>query len=266
MTGAGFAVVQAKFEPIEPAALEDALMTGGKIPKADASRAARRARGFLAQRLTRPQADEIAQRLIARGYSVRVLAMNDLADAGKPVSVAWLRMTPESLGVPIGGQETIHDIPWSGVFVVNAGHLSVLEQQVQEKDVFRTSRGHAITEYQRTSHSERHPALEIIGVSNAGSLIYLRLLSLRMQGNKMPGIPLDQPRHMQFFEVLERVVHGATAAFISPETRKMLADRRADRTRTEGSVQFEADERAFAEYSRWLLQLVMFRETEQGRA
>ena len=264
MSDGMFAVVQSKLERIDPAALESALIVGGKFPKADASRAARKVRGFLAQRLAKPQADEIAKRLLADGYSVRVMAMNELADAGKAISVTWLRMTPESLGVPLGAHETILDVPWTGVFVINAGHLSVLEQQVQEGEVFHYGHGQWITETKRTSQSERHPAVEVIGVSGAGSLVYLRLVSVRLQGSKMPGIPLDQPRHVQFFEVLERLVNGATAAFISPETRKLLADRRADRTRTEGTLQFEADERAFADYSRWLLQLVMFREAERA--
>ena len=46
----------------------------------------------------------------------------------------------------------------------------------------------------------------------------------------------------------------------------MLTDRKADRTRTDGTLQFEADERALADYSRWLLQLVMFREAERARS
>jgi len=258
-----FAVVQSKLERIDPAALESALIVGGKFPKADASRAARKVRGFLAQRLAKPQADEIAKRLIADGYSVRVMAMNELADAGKAISVTWLRMMPESLGVPVGAHDTVLDVPWSGVFVVNAGHLSVLEQKHRETESV-DFRGFPRYETKNVSQSERHPAVEVIGVSGAGSLVYLRLVSVRLQGSKMPGIPLDQPRHVQFFEVLERLVNGATAAFISPETRKLLADRRADRTRTEGTLQFEADERAFADYSRWLLQLVMFREAERA--
>jgi hypothetical protein len=85
-----------------------------------------------------------------------------------------------------------------------------------------------------------------------------------MQGNKMPGVPLDLPRRLQFFCVLDELVKRATSAFISPETRKMLVDRKADQSRAEGSLQFEADERAFTDYSRWLLQLVMFREAGQG--
>jgi hypothetical protein len=80
----------------------------------------------------------------------------------------------------------------------------------------------------------------------------------------MADIPLQLPRHMQFFFVLERLVQHATTAFVSPETRKLLADRRADQSRAAGSLQFEADERAFTDYTRWLLQLVMFREAEQG--
>jgi hypothetical protein len=156
-------------------------------------------------------------------------------------------------------------MPWTGVFVINAGHLSVLEQKHREIESV-DARGFKHYETKNVSQSERHPAVEVIGVSSAGSLVYLRLVSVRMQGSKMPGIPLDVPRHMQFFEVLDRLVQNATAAFVSPETRKMLADRQADRTRTEGSLQFEADERAFADYSRWLLQLVMFREAERGRA
>ena len=263
MSEGTFAVVQSKLERIDPAALESALMAGGKFPKADASRAARKARGFLAQRLTKSQADEIARRLIADGCSVRVLAMNELADAGKPVSVSWLRMTPGSLGVPLGAHDVVLDVPWTGVFVVNAGHLSVLEEQSHE-EVWRTSRGHQFTDVKKTSRSERHPAVEVIGVSASGNLVYVRLIAVRMQGAKMPGIPLDQPRHLQFFEVLERLVTNATAALVSPETRKMLADRRADQTRTAGSLQFEADERALADYSRWLLQLVMFREAERA--
>jgi hypothetical protein len=264
MSDGMFAVVQSKLELIDPAALESALIQGGKFPKADASRAARKVRGFLAQRVTKPQADEIAKRLIADGYNVRVLAMNELADAGKPLSVAWLRMTPEAVGVPVGAHETILEVPWTSVFVINAGHLSVVETDIREGEVFRYGRGHAITEIKKTARSERYPALELIGVSNSGQLVYARLLSVRMQGAKMPGIPLDVPRHVQFFEVLERLVLNARAAFISPETRKMLADRKADRTHSEGTLQFEADERALAEYSRWLLQLVMFREAERA--
>jgi hypothetical protein len=263
MSDGMFAVVQSKMERIEPAALENALIAGGKFIKADASRAARKARGFLAQRLTKSQADEIARRLLAENYSVRVLPMNELADAGKPVSVAWLRMTPDSLGVPLGAHDVLLDMSWTGVFVVNAGHLSVLEEQKHE-EVWRTSEGHRFTDVKKTSRSERHPAVEVIGVSAAGSLVYLRLISVRMQGLKMPGIPLDLPRHLQFFEVLERLVANATAALVSPETRKMLADRRADQTRTAGSLQFETDERTLADYSRWLLQLVMFREAERA--
>lgn len=263
MTDELFAVVQAKFERIEPELLEQALIAGGRIPKADASRAARRNRGFLAQRLARVQAEGIAKLLIGSGHAVRVLPMGQLADVGKPVSVTWLRIQPQSLGVPLGMQEVILEMPWTSVFVVNAGHLSVLEQKFREVEGIDV-RGRPVVETKTSSRSERHPAVEVLGVSASGSLVYLRLVSLRMQGNKMPGVPLDLPRHMQFFYVLEQLVQNATLAFISPETRKMLADRKADRSKTEGSLQFEADERAFTDYSRWLLQLVIFREGERG--
>ncbi|HEX5106780.1 MAG TPA: hypothetical protein VFV87_23330 [Pirellulaceae bacterium] len=259
-----YAVVQSKLERIEPAALETALVSGGGIPKPDASRSARKSRGFLAQRISKFQADGIAKQLIAAGHAVRVLPMSQLADVGKPVSVTWLRLTPEALGVPIGAQELVLDVPWSSVFVVNAGHLSVLEQKHREIET-RDFRGFPQYETQKISQSERHPAVEVIGLSAEGSLVYLRLISLRMQGTKIPGVPLDLPRHMQFFFVLERLAALSTAAFVSPETRKMLADRKVDRSKTEGSLQFEADERAFTDYSRWLLQLVMFREAEQTR-
>lgn len=258
-----FAVVQSKFERIEPETLENALTAGGKVPKADASRAARRNRGFLAQRQSRLAAEGIANQLLQAGHAVRVLPMSGLAELGRPVSITWLNIQDAALGIPLSSQELLLDVPWSSVFVINAGHLSVLEQQAREVASV-DGRGRPTLETRTSHRSERYPAVEIVGVSLAGSLIYARLVSLRMQGAKMPGVPLQLPRHMQFFFVLEWLVQRATAAFISPETRKMLADRQADRTRTEGALQFEADERAFTDYTRWLLQLVMFREAERG--
>src|SRR5688572_10936736 len=115
-----FAVVQSKFERIDPALLENAFMAGAGMPKADAVRAARRSRGFLIQRLARPQADGIASLLTQAGHAIRVMPMQELADVGKPISVTWLRFQPEALGVPMGAQDLVLDIPWPAVFVVNA--------------------------------------------------------------------------------------------------------------------------------------------------
>lgn len=258
-----YAVMQTRLERIEPEVLEQALIIGGKLPKADASRAARRCRGFIVQRMPRAAADAIAQLLNAAGYAVRALPMAQLAELGKPVAVSWLRIDDVSLGIPMGGQQVLFDVPWSSVFVVNAGHLSVLEQKSREVGTV-DARGNPTVETKITPRSERHPALEIVALSAAGKLIYARLLSLRMQGQKMPGVPLDLPRRLQFFVVLDELVKRTTSAFVSPETRKMLVDRKADQSRADGSLQFEADERAFTDYSRWLLQLVMYREASQG--
>jgi hypothetical protein len=261
MADNSFAVVQARLERLDPELVEQALIAGAGFPKADASRAARRNRGFLAQRISQAQAEGVARVLQQSGCAVRVLPMSSLAEIGKPISVTHLTFQPQSLGVPLGMQQVLLDVPWTGVFVINAGHLSVIEQKHREVDSGIDLRGRPVIETKTTQHSERHPALEVIGVSSAGSMVYLRLLSVRMQGNKIPGVPPELPRHMQFFFVLEQLVRLATAAFVSPETRKMLADRKVDRSKSEGSLQFEADERAFTDYSRWLLQLVMFRES-----
>jgi hypothetical protein len=254
-----YAVVQSKFERIEPEILEQALIAGGGFPRADASRTARKSRGFLAQRISKAQAEGIAKHLIASGHAIRAMPMGELADIGKAISVTHFTFQPQSLGVPLGGQAALLEVPWTGVFVINAGHLSVVEQKHREVGGV-DFRGMPTFETKITQRSERHPAVEVIGVSSAGTLVYLRLLSLRMQANKIPGMPLELPRQHQFFFVLEQLVTHSTAALVSPETRKMLADRKVDRSKSEGSLQFEADERAFTDYSRWLLQLVMFRE------
>jgi hypothetical protein len=265
MAAPQFAVVQAKIEPIEPAHLEQALMAGAGMPKADASRASRRHRGFLLERASERQAADVASLLTQAGYAVRAIAAQQLVDLGRPTSINWLQIAPEHLGVPLHPQKLPIRVPWSAVFVVNAGHLSTLEQDVQEIESV-SSRGMVHIETKRLERSERHPAVEIVGVSDRGQMFYARLIAPRLQGAKMPGVPLDRPRHEQFFAVLEPLVAHSSAALISPETRKMLVERHVDRTRSAGSVQHQLDERAFTDYSRWLLQLVMFREAERAQA
>ena len=53
-----FSLLQTRHERIEPAALQEALLAGAGLPKADAVRAAHRCRGILAERLTHKQAEE----------------------------------------------------------------------------------------------------------------------------------------------------------------------------------------------------------------
>ena len=99
-----FALLQTRHERIEPAVLQEALLTGAGLPKADAVRAAHRCRGLLAERLTLQQA-AVARGSLARQqietlvvHAAQMITLTPPASCAKPFADELLFLT-EAAGV-----------------------------------------------------------------------------------------------------------------------------------------------------------------------
>lgn len=253
-----FAVVQTKFETIEPEALSAVLQAHVRWPRADIQRLARKSRGILGTTFTDAEARGVCQALTQAGHPVRALETAKLLQLPRPRSVGWLDVAESALGAPLGDKhEAAAIIPWSSVFVIHATTMATEPEQVNPFDGGLVERNGARQAVQE-SIAELQPTLGLVGVAQTGVMIYVRLSLRRFYRQQMPWIPVGATREQQFRTVLGELIARSPGATVSPEARKMVVLPLQDVGRRTPTSQVLQDERTFQAEMNWLLQMLAF--------
>ena len=257
-----FTLLQTRHERIEPAVLQEALIAGAGLPKADAVRAAHRCRGILAERLTHKQGESARGNLAQQQIETILVPAEQMMKLTPPVSVHWLQVEDTGLIVPADYYGRTEAVPWTNVFVISSGlvatRLEVRKPHEVSERQGRTSR--IVTEYRAEWHTEQHHITEVLGLSAAGKLLHFRLHAHRLQKQQVPQGGLATTVFEKYLLLLDDLLPRCQWAEVSPETRLILADRKDRPPEVSGRRPYDFDEGSFDHYNRWLLQLVMLRE------
>ena len=258
-----YAVVQDKLESIEFDHLKQVLIEHGGMVHADAARAAKKLRGILSERLSINQAAAVCNALKQLNYSVRVLPADKLPELKKARVTRWLEMHDDHLAIPRGTTGVIEKVLWPNVFIINSGQVA--ETKERDSFVFDTDAldPSFADDVETHKYSQFVHVTELIALSSNGGLLHVRLPAQGMNYGRVLGPDLI---HQGFFDkyltMLDRLVAQSTVALVSPETRELLKERKQNYDVREGDFYEFTEERKFVQYTRWLLQLVLFRETE----
>lgn len=260
-----YAVVQERFETIDPEVLQSVLLEQGGLTRPDASRVARHEHGILWEHFTREQAEHVCQALRGRGVSVRCVPADQLPVLERPRTIRWLEVGEDALTIPGPLEQTIR-IDWNCVFVISSGQVGeIIDKLVPRKpsDQAYMRRATPLVHYEHHRESKRVSVTDLIAVSEENRYLHLRLPAHEMAyGRIFPTATAEVHSSFQkYVELVEQLVARSTSAVISPHTRELLETRReppshAGRTASWASL----DDLAFERYNRWLLQLVVFRE------
>ncbi len=257
-----FTLLQTRHQRIEPAVLQEALITGAELPKADAVRAAHRCRGILAERLTHKQGEGARGSLARQQIETILVPAEQMMKLTPPVSVHWLQVADAGLIVPADYYGKTETVPWSSVFVVSSGlvatRIEVRKPQEVTERHGRTT--HIVTEYRAEWRSEQHHTTEVLGLSAAGKLLHFRLHAHRLHKQQVPQGGLAATVFEKYLLLLDDLVERCQWAEISPETRLILTERKEHPPEVAGRRPYDFDEAGFDLYNRWLLQLVTLRE------
>ena len=256
-----YAVVQARFEKIDAEHLQSVLSEHGGLTRPDASRVANRVEGILWERFDRETAERVVAALADYGYKTRAIPVDTLPSLEKPRTIRWLQMTERGMEVPWTlDQETVF-VPWTNLFVISAGEIGKHTSQV----VTRRKLVHAEYEHPLEERVESRARLErvvdVIAVDEQGAYIHLRMPEEDLVYRRILGE--DQgvaAPHRKFKVFLRQLIEHASAAVVSPRTRRLLVDSKPRDTTVKDVEYASAQTAAFEHYNRWLLQLVMLNE------
>ncbi len=257
-----YAVVQDKFETIPFEQLKDILIEHGGMVLADATRAARKTRGILTERLTIQQAAGVCHALQQFNYSVRALPTDKLPMLKKARQARWLEFHDDHLALPRGTTGVVEQVLWPNVFVINAGQVA--ETKVRDKYVFDsdTTEPALAAESETQKYSEYIHVAELIALPTNGHLMHIRLPAMGMNYARVLGPDLvDQGFFNKYLAMLDHLVARSSGALVSPETHELLKERKQHYHTREGDFYEAGEERKFSQYTRWLLQMVLFRES-----
>lgn len=259
------AVIQTRFETVDPATLRDVLVTFGGATRTDAGQTARRARGILGERFTPDQARAVVAELTRHDYGVQVVPAESLPKLSAPRLVRWCEFTDQEFRVPDGYRGDVAAVTWSCVFVVSAGQIAELKTETTPHFPARTT----VSQHTHAVHYE--PAVyrkesryvhivDVIGVDLEDRFHHVRLPAhelayRRILGDRPPGRSFER-----FLEVVETLVVRSTNAVISPATRKLLVERNDQSRTVPGALGHMVEERTVRQYNRWLLMLVTLNE------
>lgn len=256
-----YAVVQTKFERIDPEVLRKVLVEQGDFVPVDAARIARKVRGVLTDRLSIQQAAAVCQTLTSRGYSVQSLPVTSLAPEGKARVVRWFEMDEQEIRFPWGYRGDVNKIPWPSVFVISAGQVSeVKEHETEKANRYASSRMGILVERETQQRSERIDVTEMICVAESGAFLHVRFPYHEMNYVRVLGEHVAGSAFERYLVMLDVLVSRSTSALISPETTRLLQERKQHYESSDGDFARLAEEKEFAAYNRWLLQLVLMSE------
>ena len=258
-----FALLQTRHEPIEPLVLLEALVVGAELPKVDAVRAAHRSRGILAERLTHKQAEGARGMLARSQVDTLVVPAAEMMKLTPPVSVQWLQVEERGLIVPTNYLGAVAAIPWTSIFVVSAGYVATEIRERKPHNVKQAYGGRevTVTEFKDERRTERKHVAEILGLSAEGKLLNFRLHAHRLHKQQVPQGGPAASQFEKYLLLLDDLVSHSPQAEVTPATRLILSERKEIPPDTVKKRPYDFDELSFELYNRWLLQLVMLRES-----
>jgi hypothetical protein len=261
-----FAVIQTRFEHINPEVLREAFVSQAGMPHADASQAAHRDRGILGETFSESQAHAVADRLAERGYGVDVVPADSLPSLGKPRIIHWCELGEESLRVPQGLQGDTAAISWQSIRVVNAGLIAEFEKTAtpeylpQTLSVVGPDNAAEENEPVWQKHSHYLCVVDLIALDDNGCWIYLRLPAHQLSYRRILGDCAGMQLLERFQTVLEALIERSTQAVISPDAERILRGRKRESKIATGDLRHFAEQHEFDQYDQWLLVLAL-RET-----
>jgi hypothetical protein len=128
----------------------------------------------------------------------------------------------------------------------------------------RQSNGHrevTVTEFRDERRTERRHLAEILGLSAEGKLHNFRLHAHRLHKQQVPQGGPAASQFEKYLLLLDDVVGHAPQAEVTPATRLILSERKEIPPETAKKRPYDFEELSFELYNRWLLQLVMLRES-----
>ena len=264
-----FAVIQSRFEQIPSEKLVEVLIEVGGMPHADAMRALRLTRGILGESFTRKQAEAIWKELDQSGFGVRVLAADELPALGEPRTIRWFELDQDELRIPVGIHGDTIPIPWPSVFVISCGRIADMKKELVSDWQFPTS--YASESAESVDVGPRYKkrgklvdVCDIIAVDDDGEFRYLRLPGNEISYGRIMGEGTELSRFERFAVVVEYLLEHAQEAIVSPETRKLVLNRKSDSRIVEGDATGQVYEHLLHQYNRWLLTQAIAREIENS--
>lgn len=256
-----YAVVQTRFETIDAEVLRTVLVEQGGFVPVDAGRIARKVRGVLTDRLSFQQAAAVCQALTSNGYAVQAIPVTSLAPEGKARVVRWFEMDQQEVRIPWGYHGHVNRIPWPSVFVISAGQVSEVKQhETEHVNRYGSTRTGTLVEHNTQRHSERIEVAELICVAESGAFHHVRFPYHEMNYQRIFGEPVAGTSFERYLMLLDALVRQSTSALVSPETTRLLKERKQHYESSDGDFAHFAEEKEFAAYNRWLLQLVLMSE------
>ncbi|MCH7725770.1 MAG: hypothetical protein IH991_04715 [Planctomycetes bacterium] len=261
-----YAVVQERFEKIDPERLLTVLREQGRLTRTDAARVARSEQGILWERFQFNEAQDVVGALASHDYAARVVPAESLPKLDKPRMVRWLEIGEDALRVPwTMHQETI-PVPWPCVFVISAGEVGeVTEKFVTTGVRFDANQG-MIPDREVERASRRVSVTDLIAIAEDGQYLHIRLPAKELVYDRILG-PSEriQNSFQRYLAVLDELVARSSAAIVSPKTRRLLVDRKEKYEAERSAAWSSLDKMAFEKYNRWLLQLVVFSEQRKQK-
>lgn len=263
-----FAVIQTRFERIDPECLRDVLFRDGGLARADASRVANRHRGIIGEKFTHGQATLIVQQLLGQGYQVCAVPSDSLPVLERPRVVRWCEMSDEALVIPEGIRGQTLAVAWPSIFVVNIGLIN----DARPSAAAEYSPGYGsirepddTTEYLAPVYSNRSHYLQVvdlIAIDSGGRLVYIRLPSRKLEYHRILGNCAKMQLFERFQKVVAMLVERSTEAIVAPATRKLIVQRGDDSLKITCEHGQFAEERELHHHDRWLLTLAIRSERQ----
>jgi hypothetical protein len=256
------ALVQTRFEPVDPEVIDRTLTRLTKFPRAEIMRIAKRERGILCEHFPPQLADVVAQSFAAENVGVACVPASELPQLSKPRNALWIEPNEIGFGVPLDHRQVLEPINWLSVFVIHAELLADPHATSDLKPPSQdTAWGRMATvEPPKTKITQRFPNLDVVAIADSGKLVYFRLAQSRFAPGRMPWIKSEQSLAEKFHQILRLLVERSPEAIVSPDARALMATQQGSQHSLANTGAEERDERATANYMRWLLWLAMHRE------
>lgn len=267
-----FAVIQTRFETLPRPVLVQVLTTQGGLTHPDATQAIRRNQGILWEHFDREHADAVAAALTGLGYGVLVVESDSIPDLQEPRTVRWFELDDEQIRIPQGIRGDTVPIPWPKVLVLSLGQIAEVSKRATS-DLPATSTSSSATgaiardnHTHYTKHSTLVDVLDLIGIDETGCIQYLRMPSHELSYGRIMGEGTRLTRFERFLVIVEYCVTHARDAIVSPETRRVLVDRRPSGHESEGDGAEVIQEDVLNSRNRWLLLRAIHRDLAEDRS
>ena len=270
-----WAIVQTRFEQIEPDELRDALVHHGGMTRVDAARAALHRRGILGETFSEAQASDVARALLKRGYQVQAVPADSLPELKRPRIVRWCEVTQDALHIPVDAHANTTAVEWLSVFVLNADLMAQSKRNQTADYVPRSPSDERFSDVDSvddedyfdpplySTHLHYGYVMDLIAIDGSGRLMYARMPADELAYERVFPGRTRMRRFERFLKLVELLVQRCEQAIIAPDTRKLLFQR-VDRSRVVTAEHRQyADENAFFHYDRWLMTLAIREERER---